>query len=63
MTRKIEIRDTLNGVDPAHWNEIAGNNPFVSHAFLSALEETGCTGEEAGWLPCHVLLYDGGGCQ
>ena len=28
-----------------------GGNPFVSHAFLSALEESGSVGEGTGWLP------------
>jgi predicted N-acyltransferase len=37
------------------------HNPFVSHAFLSALEESGCVGTEAGWLPFHVLVEDASG--
>jgi uncharacterized protein len=36
-------------------------NPFVSHAFLLALEESGSTGGRSGWLPQHVALRDGGG--
>lgn len=31
-------------------------NPFVSHAFLSALEESGSVGAPAGWLPQHLVL-------
>ena len=31
-------------------------NPFVSHAFLSALEEAGCVGRGTGWSPAHVLV-------
>ena len=33
-------------------------NPFVSHAFLSALEEAGCVGRGTGWSPAHVLVED-----
>src|SRR3954468_23004696 len=33
-------------------------NPFVSHAFLSALEESGCVGRGTGWSPAHVLVED-----
>src|SRR4051794_1207784 len=35
-------------------------NPFVSHAFLSALEDSGCVGGRSGWVPAHVLV-DGPG--
>src|SRR4051794_29615773 len=33
-----------------------GYNPFVSYAFLSALEDSGCVGGRSGWLPAHVLV-------
>ena len=32
------------------------HNPFVSHAFLSALEEAGCVGARTGWNPAHLLI-------
>ena len=35
-------------------------NPFVSHAFLKALEESGSAARETGWLPQHLLYEDGG---
>ena len=31
-------------------------NPFVSHAFLSALEDSGCVSGRTGWLPLHVVV-------
>jgi uncharacterized protein len=31
-------------------------NPFVSHAFLRALEVSGCVGGRTGWSPAHVLI-------
>ena len=30
-------------------------NPFLSHAFLAALEVTGCVGRRAGWFPAHLV--------
>ena len=36
-------------------------NPFVSHAFLSALEISGSVGGETGWTPAHVLVEDQAG--
>ncbi|WP_290887585.1 GNAT family N-acetyltransferase [Hoeflea sp.] len=31
-------------------------NPFVSHAFLSSLEDSGSVTAETGWLPRHIVL-------
>ena len=35
-------------------------NPFLAHAFLAALEDTGCIRPDWGWQPHHLGLYDGG---
>ena len=54
-----------NGVasfDAAAWDACASaDNPFVSHAFLSALEESGSANSETGWqsLPIAVDGADG----
>ena len=41
------------------WEKLAGDgNPFVSHQFLHALEETGCATNEAGWLPQHLVVEE-----
>ena len=34
-------------------------NPFVTHAFLSALEESGCVSRKTGWMPLHVTVERG----
>lgn len=31
-------------------------NPFVSHAFLSCLEESGCVSGRSGWQPAHLIV-------
>jgi predicted N-acyltransferase len=36
-------------------------NPFISHGFLMALEESGSAAAATGWLPHHLLLEDGSG--
>ncbi|KAA2243946.1 GNAT family N-acetyltransferase [Salinarimonas soli] len=49
--------------NPARDDPPAGEetfNPFVSHAFLSSLEEAGCAAPKAGWTPVHVLLETDG---
>ena len=40
----------------------AAHNPFLSHAFLNALEASGCVGDRrTGWLPHHITLTDAAG--
>ena len=56
----VEIVDTLARVAPAEWNRLAGDDPFLSHEFLSALHETGCASPETGWTPQYVLLREDG---
>ncbi|HLH51006.1 MAG TPA: GNAT family N-acetyltransferase, partial [Roseiarcus sp.] len=36
-------------------------NPFISHAFLDALERSGSVGGRSGWTPLHVLIEDEAG--
>ena len=36
-------------------------DPFVSHAFLDALETTHCVGPKTGWTVSHVLVEDAAG--
>ncbi|XP_043687458.1 uncharacterized protein LOC122638661 isoform X2 [Telopea speciosissima] len=33
-------------------------NPFLTHGFLSSLEESGCAVKETGWLPRHIIAQD-----
>ena len=39
------------------WNALAGDSPFVRHAFLHALEATDCVGAHIGWEPMHLALF------
>ena len=55
----LRIVSSLTDVPAAEWDACAGgDNPFVSHAFLSALEESGAATEETGWLGQHLCLED-----
>ena len=42
------------------WNALAGDSPFVQHAFLHALEATDCVGAHIGWEPVHLALFRDG---
>jgi hypothetical protein len=56
---RLRIVETLNEIDAAQWDALAGDNPFLAHAFLAGLEETGCVCADSGWQPCHLTLWDG----
>lgn len=56
----LDIVTSLSAVAAADWNRLAGDDPLVSHAFLSALERAGCVGGNTGWAPRHVLLQEDG---
>ncbi len=57
---KVQVVDSLAGVDPQEWNALAGEQPFVRHEFLSALVETGCAVAQHGWLPRFLILRRAG---
>jgi uncharacterized protein len=43
--------------DAAQWDACAGtDDPFLSHAFLSALEESGSAVAETGWRPLPIAI-------
>jgi hypothetical protein len=52
----IRVLDEIAEVPAAVWDGLAGSNPFVTHAFLGALEDSGCVGARTGWLPRHLVL-------
>ncbi|MBC8024092.1 MAG: N-acetyltransferase, partial [Burkholderiales bacterium] len=59
MDASFRIIDSLSGVDAARWDELAGGNPTVSHAFLDVLHATGCASPRTGWQPQYLTLWDG----
>ncbi len=66
MDPKPELSLTLHRsiaeIPALDWDACAGEeNPFVSHTFLLALEESGSTGGRSGWLAQHAALRDSGG--
>jgi predicted N-acyltransferase len=55
----LSLHSSIHEIDPADWNACAGSdNPFVSHEFLSAVEDSGSAGSRTGWLPQHAVLRD-----
>jgi predicted N-acyltransferase len=56
----LEVADSLGAVAPSEWDQLAGSNPLVSHAFLHALHESGSASPDSGWAPQYLLLREGG---
>ena len=59
----FSLLSSMDDVAPKDWDALARavdptNNPFVTHAFLKAMEASGCTGTEAGWIPRHLVIRD-----
>ena len=57
----LTLHAAIAEVPAADWDACAGTgNPFVSHAFLSAMEDSGSANARTGWLPQHAVLRDDG---
>ncbi|MEQ8228652.1 MAG: GNAT family N-acetyltransferase [Rhodospirillales bacterium] len=58
----IKVVKSLSEVSAEAWDACAGtDNPFVSHAFLSALEDSGSATAQTGWMGQHLLIEDPAG--
>jgi predicted N-acyltransferase len=57
----LVVRDDvpLRAVATQAWDDLAGGQPLLSHAFLTALETTGCATPRTGWSPRPVTAWDG----
>jgi hypothetical protein len=69
-TATVRIANSIADVVATDWDACARgtetgagrpDNPFTSHAFLLALEQSGSASPETGWWPRHLLLEDGKG--
>jgi len=61
-TITARISDGVSAIPAADWDACAGSgNPFVSHAFLAILEESGSVGPGTGWQPLPVIVDDADG--
>jgi predicted N-acyltransferase len=62
MRAQAEIVEQIADVPAAEWDALdPSGNPFLRHAFLEALEVSGCVGADSGWLPRHLVLRDDDG--
>lgn len=73
----VHVAQSMSEIDAAQWdacanpevprdgdppeNEEERFNPFITHAFLTALETSKSVGSRAGWTSAHVLVKNAGG--
>ncbi len=59
----IEARgaSSVGSLAAAEWDALVGGNPFMSHAFLTALEDSGSVGPGTGWSPAPIVISDAAG--
>lgn len=58
MSLTLEIIDSMQQVAASDWNALAGDMPLLSHAFLSALEDSKSVGHGTGWQPYPMLVHE-----
>lgn len=58
---EARVARAVGELDAARWDALAGGNPFVSHAFLTVLEDSGSVGPGTGWIPAPITIADAEG--
>lgn len=57
VTYTARIHKSVSEIAPEDWDRLAGDgNPFVSHAFLKLLEDSGSVGGRSGWSPLPIVI-------
>ena len=58
---RVQVHESIDEISAADWNRLAGDNPFLRHEFLTALEHSGCVSADTGWQPQHITCTDESG--
>jgi predicted N-acyltransferase len=61
---RTRVVTDVRTLEATQWDALAGPDgpgPFVRHAFLAALQSSGCVGGDTGWDPRFVVLEDASG--
>lgn len=53
-----KIASGVSQLNGKAWDRLASAQPFITHAFLSALEDSRSVGEGTGWTPAPILIED-----
>ena len=55
---EARIAQSVGELPAAEWDALTGGNPFVSHAFLTTMEDSGSVGPGSGWNPAPIVIAD-----
>lgn len=58
LALKAEVLTAISDITAEDWDACSGSTPFLKHAFLLALEQSGSATSETGWHPFHIKLTD-----
>jgi hypothetical protein len=56
----LKIIEDLADISAADWDALSGNDPFLSHAYLYALQQSGCATAQFGWQAQYLTLWQDG---
>jgi len=56
----LRIIEDLAEIPEADWDALAGNDPFVTHAYLYALQQSGCATAQFGWQAQFLTFWQDG---
>ena len=57
---EVRLVQGIGAIEAAAWDAcVEGDDPFVRHGFLAALEESGSATRETGWMPLHITVVRG----
>jgi predicted N-acyltransferase len=55
------LAGSVGELPQSEWDALGGGNPFTSHAFLTAIEDSGSVGPGTGWQPAPLVIEREGG--
>ncbi|MXO97085.1 GNAT family N-acetyltransferase [Erythrobacter aquimaris] len=55
------VAGSVGSIDKDAWNALAGDNPFMRHEFLTALEDSGSVGAGTGWQSAPLIISSDNG--
>ena len=61
MSTTAKIHHSINDIEPELWDSCTKGfvyNPFLSHKFLKALEDSGSVSAQTGWQPFHIEVEE-----
>src|SRR5690242_1663844 len=53
-----KVASGVSGLNGRAWDRLTDGDPFLSHAFLATLEDSGSVGPGTGWTPAPILVEE-----